>query len=698
MIVGRSPRDLLPFTSRLMIDREQSSPRNPLLSTDFRIPFHRIRPEHVVPGTRQLLENATRELDVLGATPSPPTWETALRRLDAIVERVKRGTGPIQHLLAVDESPALREAWGEVLPELSSFWARLYLHEGVWNALQSFAATPEAHALGALEKRHLEKTLRGFRRSGAGLPASDRDRLEAINVETSQLEQRFSENVLDATAAFSLHILDEERVAGIPDDAKGRFRRRAEDEGKDGWIVTLDHPSYEAVLKHAEDRELRRELHEAFFARGRVEPWDNRPMVPRILELRQEKARILGYPDFPDYRLEEHMAKSGARAREFVGEMVERTRPYWERDLEQMRAFASSIGLDPLEPWDIAFVMERLRRSRFDLDEEELRPYFPLDSVLSGLFEIVHRLLGLKVREVELEEVWHPEARAFEIRDETDTLLGEFYADFFPRPEKRQGAWMNDFISGGPRPDGSFAPHLGVICANFPPPSENRPSLLSHRDVETLFHEFGHLLHHCTSRVPIPERGGVNVAWDWVELPSQLLENWCWERDALNIFARHWQTGEPLPDPLFERMEKAKRFMKGWVQMRQLGFGTFDLELHTSFDPSSGADPIEWVTDLLEPISPNRTFAERHPLPAFLHLFSGGYAAAYYSYLWSEVLEADLFTRFQERGIFDRTTGQEYMDAILSAGDRDDPESLFRHFMGRDPDPEALIRRNLGVA
>ncbi len=677
---------------------------NPLLEGSFHIPFHRIRSGHVVPGIRKLMEEAEGEIDALAADDAPPTWENTLGRLDELTRRGAEGTTPVHHLLAVKESPELREAWSEVLPEVSSFWTRLFLHEGLWVRLRAYgeaaAAALEAgeDELDPLARRHLEKTIRDFQRAGADLPAEGRKRLEEIQVELAQLQQRFSENILDATADWSHHVTDDSEVAGIPDDAMERFRRTAQDRELEGWVLTLDAPSVQAVLKHARSRKLRNRIHEAYLARGREEPWDNRPLIPRILELRQEKARLLGYPDFPDFRLEEQMAGSGERARDFVAGMTERTRPYWERDLEILREAAREKGLDSLRPWDVSFLAEQLRKERYELDEEELRPYFPLERVVEGMFTLTSHLFGLEVTQVEREEVWHPDVRYYEIRDEDGRLVGAFYADFFPRPEKRQGAWMNDFIHGLPDREGRLSPHLGVICANFPPPTGGRPALLTHRDVETLFHEFGHLLHHCTSRVPIPSRGGIHVAWDWVEVPSQLMENWTWEREALNVISGHWESGEPLPDELHSRMVRARRFLGGWAQMRQLTFGLLDLSLHTSFDPERDGDPVDWVTELLVPYSADREFAAAHPLPSFLHLFSGGYAASYYSYLWSEVMEADLFTRFLERGLFDRETGLRYLETILSAGDRDEPDALFRAFMGREPDPEALIRRNLGEA
>ncbi|TVP78998.1 MAG: M3 family peptidase [Gemmatimonadales bacterium] len=676
-----------------------TDPSNPLLSRSGRIPFHRIRPEHVVPAVRTLLQEARKEIEAMETRAPSPSWEGTIGALDALTARLRRGTTPVQHLLAVRESRELREAWREVLPELTAFWSNLYRQEGIWAALQAYDESQEAAGLPPLERRHLDKTLNEFRRSGAELGPRDRARLEAIDVELSELQQAFSENVLDATAGWTLHIDDEERLAGIPEDARNRFREGARQEDLDGWVLTLDAPSFLAVMKHARDRELRREIHEAYLARGAEEPHSNLELIPRILELRQEKAGLLGYNDFPDYRLEEQMAGTGAQARAFVEEMVARTRPYWEEDLALLQEHASAGGLDHLRPWDSAFLIQDLRKENFDLDEEELRPYFPLDRVLSGLFQLMEKLFGFRIREAPVEEVWHEDVRHFEIHDPELGLVGTFYADLFPRTEKRQGAWMADFLYADIEGGKIRRPHVATICANFPPPDGDRPALLSHRDVQTLFHEFGHLLHHCASRVPIEGRGGINVAWDWVELPSQLLENWTWEREALDLFAAHWKTGEPLPESLFARMQKARRFMGGWTQMRQLTFGTLDLALHTDFRPGNeDEDVLEWVTRKIRPLSPDDHFARAHPLPSFLHLFPGGYAASYYAYLWSEVLEADLFGRFRETGIFSRETGRAFVDKILSRGDSSDPDQLFRDFMGRDPDPEALIRRNLGDA
>ncbi len=673
--------------------------QNPLLSEDFRIPFRRITADDVEPGIREALRRGEEEIEALAADDAPRSWDNTLERLDRVTQWVGERIKPATHLLAVDETQPLREAYNAVLPEISSFWARLGLHEGLWRQVKAYAETDEAAGLDPLRRRHLDKTILEFRRAGADLPPDDKAHLEKLRVDLAQLEQRFSENVLDATAAWELLVTDEERLEGMPAGARARARARAEAEGKEGWLIGLDYPSVEPVLKYARDRALRREVHEAYVGRCRGGEWDNRPLLVEILRLRHELARLLGYEDFPDYRLEDHMVKSGARAIAFEAEMEDLTRRYWERDVSELREHARTLGLDALMPWDVAFVQERLRKARYDIDDEDLRPYFPLEGVMAGLFQIVERVFGLRVSEAENDQVWNEAVRYYEIRDERGTWLGAFYTDWFPRKEKRQGAWMNDLITGGPRPDGGFDPHLGVICGNFTPPEGERPALLTHREVQTIFHEFGHLLHHCTSRVAVRARSGLSVPWDWVELPSQFMENWTWEREALDLFAHHWKTGEPLPDELFQRLVRARRFMGGWAQMRQISFGSVDLALHEELAPRENLEADEvmaFAEERFLPFSPDRTYARLHTLPSFTHLFSGGYAAGYYSYLWSEVLDADAFTRFRDEGIFNPSTGKDYMDSILSKGDADDPERLFRRFMGRDPDPSALVERNLG--
>ena len=679
---------------------------NPLLSRSFQIPFKDIQATHVEPGVREILGRAQTRIDALARDPEARGYDNTLATLDDITQEVSESLTPIHHLLSVAESPELREAFNSVLPEITQFWSRLPLNEDLWNQVKAFSETTEAEALEGIRARHLEKTLREFRRAGAELPPDKKSRLEEIRVELAKLEQKFSENVLDATAAFSLHVTDRSRLEGVPKGPLSRFRENAEERELDGWILTLDFPSFEPVMKYGRDRSLREEVHRAYIGRCRGDEFDNIPLIPQILALRQQLALSLGHRHFPDYRLEEAMAKSGATAVAFENDLIDRTRPYWERDLTHLRTHAEALGIQEMEPWDLAFVAESLRKKRYDIDDELLRPFFPLEKVLDGLFQLTTRLFGLTVSEAENAQTWHPDVRYYQIRDEVGVWLGSFYTDWLPRKEKRQGAWMNAFLTGGPQESGSFQPHLGFIAGNFSPPEEDRPSLLTHWEVQTVFHEFGHLLHHLTSRVPIPGRGGLNVSWDWVELPSQIMENWSWEEGALKLFARHFETGETLPSEILERMVAARRFLGGWYQMRQLSFGTLDLALHGEFAPGlkveesaapgSGEAVMTFAEEHLLPFSPTPSFARSHILTSFSHLFSGGYAAGYYSYLWSEVLDADAFTRFKEEGVFSRETGRAYLNAILSRGDSAEPEELFREFMSRDPDPRALLERNLG--
>lgn len=646
---------------------------------------------------RAALERAQGEIDDLAAgRGTPATYDATIQRLDDIVQWVEEELAPVTVLLSVAETPELRRAYNAVLPEIAAFWSRLPLHRGLWAAVRDFSATPEAEALGPLRRRNLDRLMQQFRSAGADLGDEARGRVQEIRVELSRLERRFSENVLDATEAFRLHITDDERprLEGIPDTALELARHKARAKDLDGWLLTLDFPSFEPVLKYAHDRKLRRQLHQAYVGRCRDGELDNRPTITRILELRRELAGLLGYGDFSDYRLDDAMARSGTRAFDFVRDLRERTLPYWERDLAMIREKAARMGIGSLKPWDLAYVSEELRRERFRFDDEVTRPWFPLERVLDGLFEIVERVFGVRVEEVPASDVWHEDVRSYRLVAEDGTRLGSFHTDWFPRSGKRQGAWMATLTTGGPRPDGDFVPHTGMMAGNFAPPVPGKPALLTHRSVQTIFHEFGHLLHHCTSRVPLPSRSGMQVPWDWVEVPSQIMENWTWEREALSIFSGHHETGEPLPDELYRRMLAARRFMGGQAQMRQLGFATLDLRLHREYD--GRRELMSYAEEVMRPFVLDESFARSHILTTFSHLFSGGYASAYYSYMWSEVLEADAFGRFRREGILSRETGAAFMDTILAQGDSREPDEMFRAFVGRDPDPDALLRRNLG--
>jgi oligopeptidase A len=667
---------------------------NPLVDLSFDIPFDSIRAEHVRPAMKVLLDRAREAIEEIAAQPEEPTYASTMDALEAATEPLERAMTVVGHLESVVSSPELREAYNAVVPEVSAFFASLPLHEGLWRVINRLAATDEAKKLSATKKRFLEKTLDDFRRHGAELSPEEKERLQAITRELAELTSRFSQNVLDATAAFELILEDEKQLAGLPPSAIEAAREAAREKGIDGWRFTLHAPSYIPLMTYLDDASLREKVWRAYDTRASYGPHDNRHLVRRILELRQEKARLLGFTDFSDLVLADRMAENGERASDFVRRLRERTEPHFHRENEELRKFRASRGDDgPMQPWDVTYWAEKQRRALFEFDEEELRPYFPLDRVVEGMFDIVSRLYGIRIVEREGLPVWHPSVRTFEILDEEGSLLCRFYADLFPRDEKRGGAWMNGLVTGV-YSDGAKTPHLGLICANFTPPSATRPALLTHREVETLFHEFGHLLHHALSEVEVRSLGGTNVAWDFVELPSQIMENWCWEREALDLFARHYETGARIPDELFERLSRTRTYRAANAMMRQLGFARVDLDLHREWTPEKG-DVFDFARAILQEHAPAPLPRESAMIASFNHLFSHevGYAAGYYSYKWAEVLDADAFGRFREEGVFNPEVGRAFRREILSKGDSRKPSDLFRAFRGRDPSLDPLFRR-----
>jgi oligopeptidase A len=671
---------------------------NPLLGRRFRIPFAEIRAEQVEPAVDEALARARAAREALVA--GPRSWDATLRALDELTLDLDYVMHVAGHLESVVSTPEIRAAYNAVLPRAVNFESEIVLDERLWRGLREYAETPEAHALVGTRRRFLQKELDDFRREGAALPPAEKKRVEELNRELAEVATRYAENVLDENGAWELWVEDERRLAGLPEAVLAATRADAEGRGRPGFRLTLHEPVYVPILERAHDAELRRTLYLAYNSRACAGERDNRPLIRRLLTLRKEKARLLGYADFADYVLEDRMAKRGEVAAGFVRDLALRTRPFFERERAELEAFRrehEGPSAPPLDPWDVPYWAERLRQARYDFDEEELRPYFALPRVLGGLFEIARRLFGVEVREVSREDprfpgAWHPDVRYFEIHDEEGTHLASFYADLFPRDTKRGGAWMSSFLTGGPR-EGGFEPHLGALCANFTPPVGGRPALLLHREVETLFHELGHLLHHSLSRVEVKSLAGTHVAWDFVELPSQILENWCWEREALDLFARHHETDAPLPQALLHKMIAARNFRSATSMMRQLGFATLDLDLHQRW---AGEDVLEYARRIQEAFSPVPLRPDYAMVAGFTHLFGDpvGYAAGYYSYKWAEVLDADAFTRFEREGIFNRETGRAFVEHVLSRGDSEDPGVLFARFLGRGPDPEALLRRS----
>jgi oligopeptidase A len=666
---------------------------NPLLALSFSIPFDRIQAEHVEEGIRRLIAQARERVDSIASVEAPLTFENTMLALDRATEPLDVALGIVRHLESVSTYPQLRAAHNAIQEEASAFYSGIRLNDGLGKVLQAYAATPDAARLRGVEARYLKKTLEAFRRSGADLDPAGKQRLAAIDVELTVLTTKFSENVLDATNAFELVIEDEALLKGLPPSAIAAARQSAESKGRQGWRFTLQQPSYIAVMTYLDDRGIREKMYRAFSTRAASEPFDNRENVLRILRLRREKAEMLGFRNFADLVLEDRMAKTGEAAERFLEDLQRKTEIFFEKENRDLESFAGSTDL---QPWDIGYLAEKQRAALYAFDEEQLRPYFSLPAVMDGMFQLTGRLFGIQVTSRLGVPGWDESVRFFDIHDrESGEHLGSFYADMYPRENKRGGAWMDAFLTGLPQAAG-YTPHLGLICGNLTPPVGDAPALLTHRDVETLFHEFGHLLHHCLSRVPVRELAGTSVAWDFVELPSQIMENWCWERDALDLFARHWQTGEPLPQELFLKMKKARTYRAANAQMRQISFGMVDLGLHVHYGPERDGDVIAWSRAILQRFSAAPLPEEHASIASFTHLFASpvGYAAGYYSYKWAEVLDADAFSRFQKEGVFNEQTGRAFRQSILSKGDSSDPAELYRSFMGRDPDPAALLIRS----
>ncbi len=675
---------------------EQTS-ANPLLVERFPIPFDAVKPEHVEPAAATLIEEMKRRLAALGGDDTPRTYQGVLLGLDHMTEPLDYAMAVVRHLESVATTPELRAAYNAVQGPVSMFYTSIALDANVWAAVKAVGQSDEAATLEPVHKRYLEKTIIGFRRAGADLDAEGKRKLEELDVALTKATTKFSENVLDATNAFELIIANESKLQGLPESARVAARESARTKGKDGWRLTLQAPSYIAAMTYLDDRAIRQQLWQASNARATAGQYDNRELIAEILKLRGEKAKLLGYRDFADLVLEDRMAHLGERAQSFVEDLRGKTEPFFRKENQSLQDAARKFGCEDIEPWDVSYLAEKQRLELYDFDEEELRPYFELDRVVAGMFEIFSRVLNIKVVEELGVPGWEAAVKYYRVEDAaTGRFLGGFYTDWFPRENKRGGAWMDSLITGHPDED---RPHLGLICGNLTPPAGGKPSLLTHHEVETIFHEFGHLLHHTLSRVPVRTLAGTNVPWDFVELPSQIMENWCMEQQALHLFARHYETGEPIPDDLFEKMKRARTFRSANAQMRQLGFALADLKLHREYDPERDGDVLAYVRDILQRFTPVQLPRDYGMIASFTHLFAApvAYGAGYYSYKWAEVLDADAFTRFQSEGIFNANTGLEYRRHILERGDSEDPAQLYRKFMGRDPDPNALLER-LGLS
>ena len=670
--------------------------RNPLIQLGFEIPFDQVEAAHVEPAVDTLLAEAQAAVDAIAASDVPRTYANTLGALEDATETLERAMTVVGHLESVATTEALRAAYNAAQPRVSAFWSELAMNDGLYQAVRAFADTEEALTLPPTEKRFLQKTLDDFRRHGAELSPEDKAKLQAIEVDLAKLTTEFSQNVLDETNAFELIITDESKLAGLPESAKQAAAQNASAKGAEGWRFTLHAPSMIPVLTYLDDAGIREQVWRAYNARAVSGERDNRRIIERVLELRAAKAVLLGYRNFSDLVTEDRMAKVGTKAKAFIDDLREKTQNAFDRENQELVAYRNQIegeSAPPLEAWDIGYYAEKQRQAKYDFNEEELRPYFPLDTVLRGLFATAQALYEIEIVEREA-AAWDSEVRSYAIQDPDGNMIAAFYVDLFPRENKRGGAWMNSLISAA-YDEGQPSPQLGLFCANVNPPIGEKPALLTHREVETLFHEFGHLLHHCFSKVSVRSLAGTNVAWDFVELPSQIMENWCWERSGLDLFAAHYETNERIPDELYEKMLRARTYRSANAQMRQLGFASVDLALHQSYDPTRDGDVMRYGREILQQHSATGLPQDYAMLAGFGHIFAHpvGYAAGYYSYKWAEVLDADAFTRFKSEGITNPAVGRAFRDAILSKGNSQDAETLYEDFMGRGPKLEPLLER-----
>ncbi|HHM05654.1 MAG TPA: oligopeptidase A [Gammaproteobacteria bacterium] len=676
---------------------------NPLLELTGLPPFSRIRPEHVEPAVDRLLEGNRYEIDSLLARGGPYSWGTLVQPIEALEDRLSRAWSPVSHMNSVVNNDELRAAYNACLPKLSAYATELGQNEDLYRAYQSLRDGEEWARLDQAQRKVVDNDLRDFRLAGVDLPAADKARYKDLMQELSNLNSKFEENLLDATNAWSKHITDEQLLAGLPPTAKALAAQTARQRKLDGWVLTLEFPSYLPVMSYADSGALRRELYEAYVTRAsdagpHAGRWDNTPVMERILALRHEAARLLGFANYAEYSLATKMAPSPDQVLAFLTDLARRSLAMAREELQEVRDYAREHhGASGLEAWDIPYYSEKLRQHRYAISQEDLKPYFPEPRVVQGMFEVVKRLYGLDIREVEGVDVWHEDVRFFNIFDARGELRGRFYLDLYARAHKRGGAWMDECIRRRRLPDGIQVPVAYLTC-NFSPPVGDDPALFTHDEVLTLFHEFGHGLHHMLTRVDYAGVSGISgVPWDAVELPSQFMENWCWQREALDVIAGHYQTGAPLPQALFQKMLAAKNFQSGMQMLRQIEFALFDFRLHKEYDPERGPRIYETLEEVRDQVAVMKPPSFNRFPHSFAHIFAGGYAAGYYSYKWAEVLSADAFAAFEERGVFDRATGSRFLTTVLEQGGSKDPLELFIEFRGREPSIDALLRHS-GIA
>jgi oligopeptidase A len=671
--------------------------QNPLLHFSGLPQFDQVRPEHVTPAITQLLDEARSLIDSLCKGTETPGWDNFARPLEDMEERISRAWSQVSHMNSVVNTPELREAYNANLPVLTAFYADISQNEALYAKFRALRANPMFEQLTSAQRRIIENELRDFRLGGAELPVDKKARFKEIQEALSSLSARFEENLLDTTNDFAHFVESEAELAGIPEDALQAARETAEADGKSGWKFTLHFPSYMPVLQYADNRGLREKLYFAYATRasefGKPE-WDNTGLIKEILELRAESAQLLGYKNYAEVSLTTKMAQTAPHVMDFLRTLAVRARPFAEKDMHELQAYAADkLSLPQLEAWDVAYVSEKLREEKYAFSDQEVKQYFPEPQVLHGLFKVVETIYGVHVRKSEA-PVWHKDVSFYDITDHDGQLIGQFYLDLYARNGKRGGAWMDEAITRRRKAHGIETPVAFLTC-NFSPPVGNKPALFTHDEVITMFHEFGHGLHHLLTKVEEYGVSGIKgVEWDAVELPSQFMENFCWEWDVLRHMTKHVETGAHLPKELFDKMVAAKNFQAGMQTVRQIEFSLFDMLLHSDFDPKGNKTPLQLLEAVRDEVAVVRPPQWNRFPNNFSHIFAGGYAAGYYSYKWAEVLSADAYSLFEENGVLNEETGHRFWSEILAQGGVRPALESFIAFRGREPTIDALLRHN----
>lgn len=657
-------------------------------------PFSKIKNEHFLPAFKKAIEKAKKEIEDITNNPETPSFKNTVEALDFSGEELDRISSIFFNLNSAETNDEIQKIAQEVSPLLSEFSNDITLNEKLFKRIKTVYQAQNSLNLTTEQKTLLDKKYKSFSRNGANLPEDKKQQLRDIDKELSKLKLKFGENVLAETNKFEMLLTKEEEVAGLPEGAKEAAQQLAESKGKKGWLITLHYPSYIPFMTYANNRELRKKLAIASGAKAfHNDALDNQENILKIVKLRHERAILLGYKTHAHFVLEERMAKTPEKVETFLNELLEKAKPAALKEFTELESFAKELdGIDQLQKWDGAYYAEKLKQKRFDLDDEKLKPYFKLENVIQGVFTISERLYGLHFEEISTIDKYHQDVLTYKVTNDKGDLVSIFYADFFPRPGKRNGAWMTSYKPQYVKNGENSRPHISIVC-NFTKPTKSKPSLLTFNEVTTLFHEFGHALHGMLANTTYPSLSGTSVFWDFVELPSQVLENWCYEKEALELFATHYETGEVIPMDLIEKIKASSTFHEGMQTLRQLSFGLLDMSWHGVESPETIKSVKEHELKAFENTKLYPDVAENCMSTSFSHIFQGGYSSGYYSYKWAEVLDADAFEFFKEKGIFNKDVATKFKEHVLSQGGTEDPMILYKRFRGHEPQPEALLKR-----